>query len=483
MILIKKIIEAALKNPAQTAFIFQDKSMTYGQFLSFFALVTKRLVEAGIKSGDVVGVSMDQSPLHVAVILGIARLGAISVPMIYPASEDHYKAIIQKFSITKVVCAEHVQSMPIFEVIRLDRLTYNENEYDFSFLDYEPDDDIIVRIYLTSGSTGIPSGISYNQGYWYQRILQTFDDIDAKSRLIAPDLHLTLGSISALGTLLAGATVIFPKDNTYQNFIIAINLYAATHIILPPFAISGLFNFIPKNGIVFPTLKHMRIVGSTPPLNMIEQVSKRLTPNIFVPYGLTEIGAISIAGHEDLKANPQSSGKPQIDTEVEIVDSNHTILPLGEVGEIRVKKKGMPKSYFNDSDKTKQKFKDGFFYTGDLGYFDEAGSIVIEGRMDDMINLDGDKIHPLPYEQSLLLSGDIKDVALFPIKNMSGQSVLAAAFVAEKDHIIKALASNPFIANLISDRYMILNHLPRNESGKLLRKPLAEHFKHTNSIN
>ena len=102
MIFIKKIIEAANKNPAQVAFIFQDKCMTYGQFLSFFALVTKKLADAGIKEGDYVGVSMDQSPLHLATILGISRLGAVSVPIVLPSPEHQFKATVEKFKITKI---------------------------------------------------------------------------------------------------------------------------------------------------------------------------------------------------------------------------------------------------------------------------------------------------------------------------------------------------------------------------------------------
>ena len=483
MIFIKKIIEAANKNPAQVAFVFQDKCMTYGQFLSFFALVTKRLAEAGIKEGDCVGVSMDQSPLHLATMLGISRLGAISVPLIFPSPEDQFKATVEKFKITKLVCADHIQNIPLLDNIHLTGLTYNEDEYNFNFLQYEPEDNLPARIYLTSGSTGVPSGIIYTQEYWYERVIQTVDDIDQSSRVIPPDLHLTLGSIFAFGAMLAGATVIFPKDNTYQNFILALNLHAASHIILPPFAISGLFNFIPKRGLTFPTLKHMRIVGSAPPPRMIERVIERISPNVYVPYGMTEIGAISIADREALQLNEKTSGQIKIDTLVEVVDENNQILPKGKVGEIRVKKKNMPTSYFNEPEKTKQKFREGYFYTGDLGYIDSVGHLIIEGRIDDMINLDGEKIHPLPLEQTLLNSPNIQDVGLFSIKNQNQETILAAAFVANNESVLEALKNNPAIERLVNNKFILLDRLPRNESGKLVRKSLAEQYLRITSLN
>ena len=483
MIFIKKIIEAANKNPAQVAFIFQDKCMTYGQFLSFFALVTKRLVDAGIKEGDCVGVSMDQSPLHLATILGISRLGAVSVPIVLPSPGDQFKTIVEKFNITKIVCAEHIKNIPILDTIYLTGLTFNEDEYNFNFLQYEPKDDLPARIYLTSGSTGIPSGIVYTQAYWYERVIQTVDDINQSSRVIPPDLHLTLGSIFAFGAMLAGATVIFPKDNSYQNFILALNLHAASHIILPPFAISGLFNFIPKKGIAFPMVKHMRIVGSTPPPQMIERVIGRISQNVYVPYGMTEIGAISIADRKALQLNEKTSGQIKEDTLVEVMDEKNQILSKGKVGEIRVKKKNMPTSYFNDPEKTKQKFKEGYFYTGDLGYIDNNGHLIIEGRIDDMINLDGEKIHPLPLEQALLNAPNIQDVGLFSIKNKNQETVLAAAFVAKNESVLEAFKSNPAIERLVNNRFILLDQLPRNESGKLVRKLLAEQYLHITSLN
>jgi acyl-coenzyme A synthetase/AMP-(fatty) acid ligase len=483
MIFIKKIIEAANKNPAQVAFIFQDKYMTYGQFLSFFALVTKRLADAGIKEGDCVGVSMDQSPLHVATILGISRLGAISVPIVLPSSELQFQAMVKKFNIKKLVCLEHIKNIPMLETIHLTGLSYNEDEYNFNFLQYEPEDNLPARIYLTSGSTGIPSGIVYTQAYWHERVIQTVDDIEQSSRVIPPDLHLTLGSIFAFGAMLAGATVIFPKDNSYQNFILALNLHAATHIILPPFAISGLFNFTPQKGIAFPTLKHMRIVGSTPPPNMIKQIIERMSPNVYVPYGMTEIGAISIADRNALELNEKTSGQIKIDTLVEVVDGKNQILSKGKVGEIRVKKKNMPSYYFNEPEKTKIKFREGYFYTGDLGYIDNTGHLIIEGRIDDMINLDGEKIHPLPLEQALLTSPNIQDVGLFPVKNKNHETVLAAAFVSKNESALEALKANPLIERLVNNKFILLDQLPRNESGKLLRKELSEQFLRVTSLN
>jgi len=483
MIFIKKIIEAANKNPAQVAFIFQDKCMTYGQFLSFFALVTKRLADAGIKEGDYVGVSMDQSPLHLATILGISRLGAVSVPIVLPSPDHQFKAIVEKFKITKIVCADHIKNIPILDTIYLTGLTFNEDEYNFNFLHYEPEDNLPTRIYLTSGSTGIPSGILYTQAYWYERVTQTVDDINESSRVIPPDLHLTLGSIFAFGAMLAGATVIFPKDNSYQNFILAMHLHAATHVILPPFAITGLFSFIPKKGVAFPSVKHMRIVGSTPPPNMIKRVIERISPNVYVPYGMTEIGAISIADRKVLQSNEKTSGKIKLDIVVQVVDEKNQILPKGKVGEIRVKKKNMPTSYFNEPEKTKLKFRDGYFYTGDLGYIDNNEHLIIEGRIDDMINLDGEKIHPLPLEQALLNSPNIQDVGLFPIKNKNHETILAAAFVAKNEYALEALKNNPVIERLVNNKFILLDQLPRNESGKLVRKSLAEQYLRITSLN
>jgi acyl-coenzyme A synthetase/AMP-(fatty) acid ligase len=100
-----------------------------------------------------------------------------------------------------------------------------------------------------------------------------------------------------------------------------------------------------------------------------------------------------------------------------------------------------------------------------------------------MINLDGEKIHPLPLEQTLLNSPNIQDVGLFSIKNQKQETILAAAFVAQNESVLEALKNNPAIERLVNNKFILLDRLPRNESGKLVRKSLAEQYLRITSLN
>ena len=328
---------------------------------------------------------------------------------------------------------------------------------------------------LTSGSTGDAQAILHTQQSWVERVERTVDDMDANTRVILPDIYSTLGNIFMLGTLFAGGAIILARTNSYSELINDVNAYAASHLILPPYIFLSMLSHLPKQGIAFPTVKHLRPVGSSLSKPLLEALLTRISPNVYYPYGISEAGAISIATPSMLQKYPDTSGKIKSWSKAQIVDESGKVMKSGEVGRIRVKVEGMPTEYYQSPEVSKAKFRDGWFYSSDQGYINRAGLLFVQGRIDDLINWDGKKLNPAQWESQIVNNSAIADCALFTSMH-EGSEKLFGAFIASKDEIIKALAGNPQLQTLVQGRYFSVSTLPRNDNGKVLRKDLASFF-------
>ena len=480
MNILDKIKEGILRNPAAPAFIYRDRIMTGAQFYAFLSVVAKRLHEKGIVPGDVIGVSMDHSPLHCAVLLGLARLGAISLPL-HPGSPLQARTrLAAKFGVKKIVTIDKVKDVEDIEAIRLGDLNFSGEGHTLDFIDYVPDENTPARIALTSGTTGEPSGILYTHGYWINRIAKTVDDIDSSSRVIPVDMHLALGNLFAFGALFAGGTVVFQRAYTLQDFVAAINLHAVTHILMPPATASAIVQHLPRTGIAFPTLKHMRMVGGALPASLLEILRTRFSPNVYHPFGISEIGAITMATPEILAAHPGCSGVTRPGVTIEIVDENGERVAAGQSGEIRIILEGMPTSYYLEGEKSAVRFKDGWYYTGDNGHYDDNGLLYVEGREDDKINVAGRKFNPTRIEEALVTHPDVSDAVVFSHEMQNGSSIIAAAVVSEKREVARELpefCKKLGMGNMAPQRFYVVKELPRNPAGKLMRSSVPEMFK------
>jgi len=457
---------------------------------------TAALHQRGVQPGDVVGLSLGQHPGHLAMILALARLGAVSLP-VHPNTPMRAKlALLRRMGATRVIvqrlaeASEAKDDAPLpaiegLELIALADLQPPEGEARAGhlldlrgMLAYWPAADAPARISLTSGTTGVPSAVCYDHAYWVNRIETTVEFCDASTRVMAGNLHLTMGNISAFAALFAGGVVVFYKQHDLAAYIQTVNLYAVTHAMMAPALIKRMAARLPA-GVAFPSIRYLRIVGGGLSEQSVALATGRLTPHLYLPYGISEVGAISMASPEDLKLNPDHTGKPKKGVMVQAVDDHDQVLPAGEVGEIRVKMPVMLAGYHQDAEKTKTKFKDGWFYTSDIGTLTTEGLLRIDGRKDDRINLGGNKFYPERVERLLDGHPQVEEVAVFAAV-LKGEPALVAAVVWKTEAALQSLLdyakAQRLPANMAPKGVMSLKELPRNEAGKVLRSELKALF-------
>lgn len=493
--LIDEFLKKNATDLAAPACIHEGKVVSRGAFLRAVCDFTQALHLKGVQPGDVVGLSLGQHPGHLAMILALARLGAVSVP-VHPRTPMRAKlALLRRMGASRVIvqslapAAEGETATPPavegLEVIALADLqpkegeTRQDHKLDLrGMLDYWPAADAPARIGLTSGTTGAPSAVRYDHAYWVNRIATTVEFCDEHTRLMAGNLHLTMGNISAFAALFAGGVVVFYKQHDLASYIQTVNLYGVTHAMMAPAMIKRMAARLPV-GAAFPSVRYLRIVGGGLSAQLVQLATTRLTPNLYLPYGISEIGAISMASPEDLQLHPDHAGKPKPGVQVQVVDENDRVLAPGEVGEIRVKMPMMLPGYHQDEERSQVKFKNGWFYTSDIGTLTADGFVRIDGRKDDRINLGGNKFYPDRVERLLDGHPEVQEVAVFSAA-LQGEPALVAAVVWKDQPAVNSLLEfakeHRLPAGMTPRGVMSLAELPRNEAGKVLRAQLKATF-------
>jgi len=272
--------------------------------------------------------------------------------------------------------------------------------------------------------------------------------------------------------------VVFYKPHDLAAYVQTVQLHGVTHAMMAPAMIKRMATRLPE-GRAFPSLRYLRIVGGGLSETLVKLSTQRLTPNVYLPYGISEVGAISMATPADLQRYPDLAGKPKKGVKVQVVDEHDKVLPAGEVGEIRVKLPGMLSGYHQDEARTQAKFRNGWFYTSDIGTLTPEGYVRIDGRKDDRINLGGNKFYPERVERVLDGHPQVQEVAVFaaPVK---GETALVAAVVWAGEPAVQSLLDHAkakaLPASMMPQGVMTIAQLPRNEAGKVLRKQLQTLF-------
>ena len=483
MNLIDRFLQAVAANPAAPACIFEGQVTSLGMFHQLTCKAALELHARGIGPGETVGVSMDHSPLHLATLLALARLGAVSLPVHPNTAAPAKRRLMERYGAKRLVCRKDAPALQEAELICLDAIAVDARaKLDLRFIDYWPEPAAPARVCLTSGTTGVPGSILYTHAFWLERINSylCLDQCDAQSRLMPSDLHLSLGSHAAFGALFAGGVTVFHPLNDLAAFANAINLHAVTHVLMPPAMIKHLAARLPYDGIAFPTIRYLRIVGGGMTQHLVELATRKITPHIYLPYGMSEMGSISLATPQMLLLDPESAGRLKPGVEMQAVDAKGNVLPCGESGELRLRMPGMVQAYYLNEEKTAERFRDGWFMTRDCGFVTQDGLVKLEGRVDDKINLEGVKFFPERVETVLNAHPQVQDSAVFVVEDKERNKFLVAAVVPK--------SAPPFALKLVDyckqrklgkmapQRFVLVRELPRNASGKIIRASLPELF-------
>ena len=223
------------------------------------------------------------------------------------------------------------------------------------------------------------------------------------------------------------------------------------------------------------SLRSVPLSGSALPGELAIKFMDEFGDVLYNLYGSTEVAWAAIATPQDLRAAPGTAGKPPLGTIVRIYDENGAEVPQGEAGRIFVGNEMLFEGYTGGGTKD---VIDGLMSTGDMGYLDEDGRLFVTGRDDEMIVSGGENVFPREVEDVIAKMDGVNEVAVIGVDDEKFGQRLKAYVVAGKggpsEDDIKGKVKSDLARYKVPREVEFLDELPRNATGKVLKKELKE---------
>lgn len=228
------------------------------------------------------------------------------------------------------------------------------------------------------------------------------------------------------------------------------------------------------------SLRYIRSSGAPLPVQLEEKLAKYFGGIVVKVYGLTETGGTGTFTPPMSGKNKKNSVGIAGGCEVGIMDDGGSFLPFGKVGAIFIKGPGVTKGYENNDFANVHSFQNGWFATGDQGYFDEDGCLFITGRTKEIINRGGVKISPYEVENILSQHSDVLETAVFAVPHpVFGEAPAAMVVLKPGTNVmpqqLKFFLRDKIAQYKIPDQIIIVDKIPRGATGKVQRSKLYEH--------
>jgi acyl-CoA synthetase (AMP-forming)/AMP-acid ligase II len=333
-------------------------------------------------------------------------------------------------------------------------------------------------VILTSGTTGAPKGAARKQPDTIEPAAALFSKIPLRARettMIAAPMFHSWGFAHFTLALPLASTLVLRRRFDPEETLRAVAQHRATTLALVPVMLQRILDLDERTIARYDTscLRVVALSGSVLPGELATRAMDVFGDVLYNLYGSTEVAWATIATPEDLRAAPGTAGRPPMGTVVKLLDADGAEAKPGEGGRIFVANEMMFDGYTGGGGK---EIIGGLMSTGDVGRFDEAGRLFVEGRDDEMIVSGGENVFPREVEDLLSSHDQIREAAVIGVADDEfGQRL--KAFVVARDELLDEAAVKDYIkANLarykVPREVVFLEELPRNATGKVLKREL-----------
>lgn len=459
----------------------------------------------GISKGDKVALHLDNCPEFIFCWFGLAKIGAIMVPINARFLAEESAWLVNNCHASMVVTTEHFypmyQQLVQSDSIRLDAILLidsrnpppSQQTLDFrQLLRQQPSEQVAhialsvddtAEILFTSGTTSQPKGVvitHYNLRYaGYYTAWQCALRADDVYLTVMPAFHIDCQCTAAMAAFSAGATFVLLEKYSARAFWGQILKYQATVTECIPMMIRTLMTQPSHAGEKRHRLREVMFYLN---LSVEEKdaFTERFGVRLLTSYGMTETIVGLIGDRPGDKRRWPSIGRPGFGYEAQIRNAQNELLPPGETGEICVKGepgKTLFKEYYNHPDATARAWDNGWLHTGDYGYQDQEGFFYFVDRSSNMIKRGGENVSCSEIENILASHPKIQDVAIIGVPDSLRCQAIKAFIVL---HEGESFSESEFfrycegnMAKFKVPSYLeIRHHLPRNCSGKIIKKHL-----------
>jgi fatty-acyl-CoA synthase len=490
------------QTPNRAALTFEGSTWSYHEFADRAARVASVLRAGGVVPGDRVGYLGFNHPTFLESLFACAQLGAIFVPLNFRLTGPEISFMLDDAGVSTVIAGpdhrpllERIRSdVPVHRWIGVEGSPEGWEDYESLLGDVEPMGDVAhidpeetAVIMYTSGTTGHPKGAMLTHAnIWWNNVgtMLTGEYSDNEVSLVfAPLFHIGGLNVTTLVVMQRGGHIILHRHFDPTEAIRAIEHHRVTSL----FGVPAMFLFMsqmPEFDTADLSSIHITICGGAP---VPEPLMKRYE-GIGVPfqqgYGLTETSpSLTVLSKEFGAAKLGSAGQPVFFMDMKLVaDDGSEVTEPFVTGEICAKGPNIMKGYWNRPEATAAAIDaEGWFSTGDAGYVDEEGFYFVVDRVKDMVITGGENVYPAEVEEVLLSHPSVTEVAVIGTPSAQwGELVTAVVTLVEGGELtlkqMREFAGESLARYKLPGRLEIVEEIPHNASGKMLKRELRDTF-------
>jgi len=488
--------------PDATAVVFGNERLTYAQFGARVARTANLLRSLGIGKGDKVATVLGNSREALELVWAVPAVGAALVPL-SPLLMAAGLASLLRDSDARCLVSQR-SMLPTLESMRADlapllpgRILLIDGAAgdfgDYAALaaaqrdEFTPDlcgPDDLFNIMYTSGTTGLPKGIMHSHYVrsMYCLLMASAYRMTPESRTLHAGAIVFNGAyVTLMPTFYLGGTYVLLPQFDADATIATIERERITHIMLVPTQIIAILASKQYRPQRLASLECIVSLGAPLLQEHKDRLNTDLPHRFYELYGCTE-GFVTILDRDEAVRKSGTVGRPTQYFEMRIVDAEGHDLPPREIGEIAGRGPIMMQGYYKRPDLTAQAVRDGWIFTGDMGYADEDGYLYLVDRKKDMIDSGGMKVYPKDVEEIAAHHPAVREVAVFGVPHDKWGETPIAAVILRDGATATAEDVRGWINERVAARYqrvsevVIMQDFPRSAAGKTLKREMREPY-------
>jgi acyl-CoA synthetase (AMP-forming)/AMP-acid ligase II len=463
----EQLVKHARQIPQREALVDESLSIAFGDLPALVDKYQSCLLAAGLSPGSTVGLRIGLEIPHLLVTLALFKLPAHQVTLAGFETESYRHSLIERLKVSHLLAVEDA----------MDPLEPHASRFHLRTLGIPCAPSALPRaatiFSTTSGTTKGPRIIAGTEELLGERA-DRHQGIQSQRVLMTPSVEHNNAKRRRMRCLYVGSTSLFyQKPGGVWADLAGFVTKKEVSILQLSSLNAHNFAYSAKPGL---RISHpIYIAGARISWAFRKAMQEKLSKALYVRYGASECGSITVAG-PDQHDERETVGKPQAGVTVEITDGQGTLLPAGEIGEIRIKAPGTIASYYDDPAETAERFRDGWFYPGDMGSLNKDNELFIHGRKGDMLIMNSINIYPVEIERVLEAHPEVSAAAAFGVKSRLHGDIPAVALELSSGATVTENALMQYARDKLGIRYprriVILDKMPRDPTGKILKNEI-----------
>ncbi|MGW1985495.1 acyl-CoA synthetase [Streptomyces collinus] len=481
---------SARRTPARVALEYGERSWTYGELDDAVSRAAGLLLAEGLAPGDRVAAYGHNSDAYVLAFLGCARAGLVHVPVNQNLTGDDLAYLLGQ-SCSTLVLTDPDLAGRLPDGARALPLRDTADSFLARLADAPPYDgpgprtEDLVQLLYTSGTTALPKGAMMTHRALVHEYLSAITalDLSAGDRPVhaLPLYHSAQMHVFLLPYLAVGATNIVLDAPDGDRLLDLVEAGRVDSLFAPPTVWIALAN---RSDFAVRDLGGLRKAyygASVMPVPVLRRLRERLPGLAFYNcFGQSEIGPLAtVLGPDEHEGRLDSCGRTVLFVDARVVDDKGEDVPAGTPGEIVYRSPQLCEGYWNKPEETAEAFRDGWFHSGDLAVRDEDGWFTIVDRVKDVINSGGVLVASRQVEDVLYTHECVAEAAVIGLPDERWVEAVTAVVVPRGEVTEEQLVAHvreKLTAFKAPKRVLFVDALPRNASGKILKRELRDRF-------